>query len=79
MVKRVRDRLLGHHCGVTAEEASALLARTGSLINAEIDDGVADRYVVARNHVLGRHLVDDDTESTRTITNLMLQGPARPS
>jgi phosphatidylserine/phosphatidylglycerophosphate/cardiolipin synthase-like enzyme len=32
MVERVRDRLLGHHCGVTAEEASALLARTGSLI-----------------------------------------------
>jgi phospholipase D1/2 len=34
MVERVRDRLLGHHCGVTAEEASALLARTGSLIKA---------------------------------------------
>ena len=53
-VKRIRDRLLGHHCGVGAEQVSAALTRAGSLIKVArtlsaaghglrpVDDGAVD-------------------------------------
>jgi uncharacterized membrane protein YdjX (TVP38/TMEM64 family) len=53
-IARVRNRLLGEHCGVTAEEVAAELARHGSLVQAAqglaagghslrpIDDGEPD-------------------------------------
>jgi phospholipase D1/2 len=55
----VRDRLLGEHCGVPAEEVAAALAAHGSLVRAAdtlsagghrlrpIDDGVPDRSPLA--------------------------------
>src|SRR3954454_19599289 len=35
-IARLRNGLLGHHCGVTAEEVAATLARTGSLIETTL-------------------------------------------
>lgn len=58
-IARVRDRLLGEHCGVPAEEVAAALANHGSLVRAvdtlsagghrlcPIDDGVPDRSPLA--------------------------------
>lgn len=59
-ITRLRDRLLGEHCGVSAEEVAAALAREGSLVRvadrlcgnghclAPIDDGQPDRTILAR-------------------------------
>ncbi|MDP2372546.1 VTT domain-containing protein [Reyranella sp.] len=58
-IARVRDRLLGEHCGVPPEEVAAALAAHGSLVRAAdtlsagghrlrpIDDGVPDRSPLA--------------------------------
>ncbi|WP_395714481.1 phospholipase D-like domain-containing protein [Reyranella sp.] len=55
----LRNRLLGEHCGVSAERVAAVLAASGSLVHAAdtlsdsghslrpIDDGKPDRSVVA--------------------------------
>lgn len=59
-IRAVRDRLLGEHCGVAAEEVAATLARDGSLVRLvdtlsrdgyclkPIDDGIPDRSLLAR-------------------------------
>jgi len=59
-IARLRNRLLGEHCGVSAERVAAVLAGSGSLVRAAdslsdnghslrpIDDGRPDRSVVAR-------------------------------
>jgi phospholipase D1/2 len=66
----VRDRLLGHHCGVTAEEASALLARTGSLIKTA-------RMLGRHGHRL--HEVDDHAVSLPLASALeAVADPERP-
>jgi phospholipase D1/2 len=35
-IQRIRNRLIGHHCGVTAEEVAETLAQTGSLIETAL-------------------------------------------
>lgn len=59
-VTRLRDRLLGEHCGVSGEEVATALAREGSIVRVAdrlcgnghcltaIDDGQPDRTVFAR-------------------------------
>jgi len=59
-IARLRNRLLGEHCGVSAERVAAVLAGSGSLVRAAdtlsdnghslrpIDDGRPDRSIVAR-------------------------------
>jgi phosphatidylserine/phosphatidylglycerophosphate/cardiolipin synthase-like enzyme/uncharacterized membrane protein YdjX (TVP38/TMEM64 family) len=54
-ISRIRNRLLGEHCGVTAQQVAATIERTGSLVHAAetlsanghclrpIDDGEPDR------------------------------------
>ncbi len=53
-VTRLRDHMLGHHCRATADEVSAMLARTGSLVETAmtiandghclkpVNDGIAE-------------------------------------
>lgn len=59
-ITRLRDRLLGEHCGVSGEEVAKALAREGSIVRVAdrlcgnghcltpIDDGQPDRTVFAR-------------------------------
>ena len=59
-IVELRDRLLGEHCGVSAEEVAAAVARQGSLVRvadslcgnghrlSPIDDGQPDRTLFAR-------------------------------
>ncbi|MFN4014706.1 MAG: VTT domain-containing protein [Reyranella sp.] len=59
-ITRLRNRLLGEHCGVSAEDVATALAREGSLVRvadrlcdnghrlAPVDDGEPDRTVLAR-------------------------------
>ncbi len=59
-ITRLRNRLLGEHCGATAEEVAAALAQQGSLVRvadqlcgnghrlSPIDDGQPDRTIFAR-------------------------------
>lgn len=66
-ITHVRDRLLGEHCGVSAEQVAAALTEHGSLVRAvdtlsagghrlrPIDDGVPDRSPLA---VLAERVAD---------------------
>jgi len=59
-VTRLRNRLIGEHCGVSAEEVATAMAREGSLVRVAdrlcanghcltaIDDGHPDRTILAR-------------------------------
>jgi uncharacterized membrane protein YdjX (TVP38/TMEM64 family) len=44
-IRRMRDRLLGHHCGVSAQELSAVLAQTGSLIRTALTASSRGHYL----------------------------------
>lgn len=59
-IRRLRNRLLGEHCGVSADEVEAAVAQEGSLVRVAdrlcgnghcltpIDDGQPDRTIIAR-------------------------------
>lgn len=59
-ITRLRNRLFGEHCGVSADEAAAAVAREGSLVRVAdqlcgnghcltpIEDGLPDRTIFAR-------------------------------
>ncbi len=68
-VRHTRDRLLGHHCGVAAEDVAASLARTGSLIKTAL--------ALSRNgHCL--RPVEKGVEATFASTIEFIADPERP-
>jgi len=70
VVERMRNRLLGHHCGVSAAEVSASLARTGSLIESA-------RTLTGNGHSL-QPVDDTGIEPSPLLTLESLADPERP-
>ena len=69
-IERMRNRLLGHHCGVTPLEVSASLARTNSLI--------ASARTLTRNGHRLQPVDDRDVEPSTVLTLESLADPERP-
>jgi hypothetical protein len=69
-VERMRNRLLGHHCGVTPAEVSASLARTSSLIESA-------RTLTRNGHRL-QPVDDSGVEPSTVLTLESLADPERP-
>jgi phosphatidylserine/phosphatidylglycerophosphate/cardiolipin synthase-like enzyme/uncharacterized membrane protein YdjX (TVP38/TMEM64 family) len=49
-VARLRNRLLGHHCGLDTEEVAAALARTGSMIKTALTLKRGGHYLAPVDH-----------------------------
>jgi phosphatidylserine/phosphatidylglycerophosphate/cardiolipin synthase-like enzyme/uncharacterized membrane protein YdjX (TVP38/TMEM64 family) len=69
-VERMRNRLLGHHCGVSPAEVSASLARTGSLIESA-------RTLTGNGHCL-QPVDDTGIELSTVLTLESFADPERP-
>jgi phosphatidylserine/phosphatidylglycerophosphate/cardiolipin synthase-like enzyme/uncharacterized membrane protein YdjX (TVP38/TMEM64 family) len=69
-VERMRNILLGHHCGVSAAEVSAAFARTGSLIESA-------RTLTRHGHHL-QPVDDSGVEPSTVLTLENLADPERP-
>jgi phosphatidylserine/phosphatidylglycerophosphate/cardiolipin synthase-like enzyme/uncharacterized membrane protein YdjX (TVP38/TMEM64 family) len=62
-IERLRNRLLGHHCGVAADAVAASLAQTGSLVRSALTLRACGHYLAAVNETVVSALAPSTLES----------------